>query len=71
MIGTGSRPVSAIRPANTEMMASGPPARAPAAVSTWRTVMSAVTLRCTPSSASVRTTSAVLVPRVSVTGIFT
>ena len=57
MIGIGSRPVSAIRPAKTETTWPGPPCEAAATVSTWATVISAVTLRWTPSAESSRITS--------------
>ena len=72
MSGTGSRPVSATRPAKTETIAGdvrrqalGDPLR-PA-----RAVMIAVTLTTTPASASVRITGPVNAPLVVVTGIFT
>src|SRR5450755_12778 len=71
IIGTGSRPVSATRPANTEMTAWQPPASVTVTASTWLSVMSAVTFTWTPEPLSSRTTAAVLFPRVSVTGIFT
>ena len=48
MIGMGSRPVSAIRPANTETNAGGPPASVATVRSTCATVISAVTLSFTP-----------------------
>ena len=54
--GIGSRPVSAIRPAKTETTWPGPPSDAAATASTWAVVISAVTLRCTPSADSSRIT---------------
>ena len=71
MIGTGSRPVSAIRPANTEMQLGAPSATAAVISLTWRSVNSAVTLTCTPSALRSRITSASDSPRVVVTGTFT
>jgi hypothetical protein len=48
MIGTGSLPVSAMRPANIEIYAGGPARRFVATRSTFASVRSAVTLTLTP-----------------------
>ena len=71
MIGTGSRPESAIRPANTETKDPGPSASQEAASSTWSRVINAVTFTLIPLAESRRTTSAVGSPRVVVIGTFT
>ena len=61
MIGIGSRPVSAIRPAKTEMTDGGPPASSLATISsTWASVRSAVTLSLTPRLASLPISAAEL-----------
>ena len=71
MIGIGSRPVSAMRPANTETYAAAPGARHSITSSTCATVMSAVTLTFTPSATSRRRSGPMNSPPVLVTGIFT
>ena len=71
MCGTGSRPVSAMRPANTEMHERAPPRTASTTSWTCRSDMTAVTLSLTPSCDSRRTRLALDSPRVFVTGILT
>ena len=72
MSGTGSRPVSAILPANTETMAPRLDWRASATVCTWLSERTAVTLSRSPSLAKrADQRGPQLVPAVSVTGIFT
>ena len=69
--GSGSVPVSAMRPAKTEMMDCGPPASARAMVCTWAIVRMAVAFTFTPRPASRATSGAESSPRVLVTGILT
>ncbi len=71
MIGMGSRPVSAMRPANTEMNDAGPLDRAPTTERTWSTVMSAVRLSWMPSAASFSARVPRWVPSVVVIGSLT
>ena len=71
MIGTGSMPASAIRPANTDMYEGAPSLTAAVISSTWAVVNRAVTLTLIPPSANSRTSGAIDSPRVVVTGIFT
>ncbi len=63
--------MSATRPAKTEMLLGAPPASAPATSSTWRTVISAVTLTWTPSPERSLMNAVIGSARVLVTGIFT
>src|SRR5579864_1433919 len=70
-IGTGSRPVSAIRPAKIDTSDGAPPARAAADAATCWTVKTAVTLIRTPSCDRRWARSAVGRPAVSVTVILT
>ena len=63
MIGTGSMPASAIRPAKTEMYDGAPSFTAAVISSTWAVVNRAVTLTLTPSSDSSRTSGAIDSPR--------
>ena len=72
MSGTGSRPVSAMRPAKTETQAGAPPASAAPTSRTWSSVSIAVTFTLTPARgerADQRRTDGS--PRVLVTGILT
>src|SRR5206468_4227296 len=71
MIGNGSMPASAMRPANTETKQSGPLASALATHSTCSTVKSAVTFTLVPASTSRLSRSSVRSPLVLVTGILT
>ncbi len=71
MIGSGSTPASAIRPANTEMYEGAPSLTAAVISSTCAVVKSAVTLTFTPSSENSRTSGAIDSPAVVVTGILT
>ena len=71
MIGSGSTPASAMRPANTEMHEGAPSLTASVISSTWAVVNSAVTFTCTPPSDSSRTSGAIDSPLVVETGIFT
>src|SRR6185436_463385 len=69
--GAGSRPVSAIRPANIEMKADAPPDKAPANSRTCSKVNTAVTLTFTPEFERTLTNSIDDCRFVFVTGIFT
>src|SRR5262249_21418366 len=69
--GTGSRPVSARRPAKTEMNLDEPAASHSAAQATWSSVSSAVTFRWMPSAARRRSRSRERSPRVFMIGILT
>ena len=60
-----------MRPANTERMLGGPSTRAAATLSTWATVIIAVTFCRTPSAASSLSSGPENSPRVLVTGILT
>ena len=71
MIGTGSIPASAIRPAKTEMQDGAPSATAAVISSTCAAVKSAVTLTWTSASESSRTSGAIDTPPVVVIGILT
>ena len=71
MIGTGSIPASAIRPANTEMYDGAPSLTASVSSSTCAVVNTAVTLTFTPPSDSSRTSAAIDSPLVVETGILT
>ena len=71
MIGIGSTPASAMRPAKTEMYDGAPSLTAAVISSTCAVVKSAVTFTLTPSSESSRTSGAIDSPDVVVTGIFT
>ena len=71
MIGNGSTPASAMRPANTETQLGAPSRRARAMTSTWLGVISAVTLTLIPASDSSRTSGASDSPVDVVTGTFT
>jgi hypothetical protein len=71
MIGIGSMPASAIRPANTDRYDGAPSLTAFAISLTCSVVNSAVTFTLIPLSASSRTRLAVDWPDVVVTGILT
>ena len=69
--GTGSRPVSAIRPAKTETNAPTSSARLSTTRATCSSVRIAVTFSFTPAAESRRTRESLGSPRVFVTGTFT
>jgi hypothetical protein len=71
MIGRGSMPASAIRPAKTDRKAGAPSLTAAVTSSTCAVVKSAVTLTLTPLSESSLTNGTIDSPAVVVTGIFT
>ncbi len=71
MIGIGSTPVSAMRPANTEMIAGVFASSRAVMRSTWSSVMTAVTLRATPAFDKRSITAPANSRFVLVTGILT
>ena len=71
MSGTGSRPVSAMRPAKTETTDGAPPDKALAVPLTCSSVQIAVTLSFTPLAASSATSGSADSRRVFVMGILT
>ncbi len=71
MIGIGSIPASAMRPAKTDTHEGAPSLTAAVISSTCAVVKSAVTFTFTPPSESSRTSDAIDSPNVVMTGIFT
>src|SRR5712692_7656421 len=71
MIGTGSLPVSAIRPANTDTIAGTEGDKTSATLITCCSVISAVTLTLTPAATNARTNGMDDSPLVFVMGILT
>ncbi|HFB2048029.1 MAG TPA: hypothetical protein TECP_00375 [Hyphomicrobiaceae bacterium MAG_BT-2024] len=71
MIGSGSTPVSAIRPAKTETIACAPGTIASATISTCFGVKTAVIFRIMPSLDKALITSPANTPLVLVTGTLT
>ena len=71
IIGTGSRPVSAMRPANTDTTVAAPPLTARHTSRTWASVIRAVTLSFTPDFDRRSMSGIEDSPRVFVIGIFT
>ena len=71
MSGTGSRPVSAMRPANTDTTDGAPPSSACATSRTWSSVQMAVTFSFTPAADSSLISARADSRLVLVTGILT
>src|SRR3546814_3506163 len=68
--GIGSRPVSAMRPANTDTIAGVGGSRASATAATWAGGMSAVTFTTTPALDKAATGAPIKMHAVYVTGTF-